>query len=250
MDIKVEFIREKICVHTQKGSCEYPLGGITCMIAAGEWDTLSNFLDIEKNFKRIEKYALEFLDNCFYSKEKLNKINGYILMSSNLELDRKKYTSNKIVSGRMFAGKMDMVVSDIYHINSPIDLINLEMMYSVINDMPINKCKNCNNYFVAGNSSAFYCDRIFKDGKSCKQFAGKKTFTDNLKKDEALLLYEKTYQATYYKAKVAKTAEEKERLSKRLNELKKYRLMYKRGEIKEKTFLEFVEDYGWEKKER
>ena len=153
MNLRVEFTGEKIIIHTEKKAVEYQLGTITCMISAGEWDELLQFLDEEKNYKKIEKYAANFLDKCFYSREKISKINGYMLCDSELNLSNKNYISNKKVSGRMLQGKADLVVSDIYLIDSLIDLINLEMMYAVINDMPINKCKNCNKYFVAGNAA-------------------------------------------------------------------------------------------------
>ena len=250
MNLRVEFTGEKIIIHSQKQTAEYQLGSITCMISAGEWDELLQFLEGQKNYKKIEKYALDFLDKCFYSREKLTKINGYMLCDSELNLSNKNYTLNKKVSGRMLHGKVDLVVSDIYLIDSLIDLINLEMMYAVTNDMPINKCKNCNKYFVAGNAAALFCDRLYTKDKTCKQFGGKKSFVDKLKKDEALLRYEKVYQATYYRLRRAKSKDEIEELSKRLQDLKNWRVKYKNGEAKEKPFIEFVERCERIKKER
>ena len=43
--------------------------------------------------------------------------------------DVANYISNKIVSGRMIQGKADLVISDIYIIDSLVDLINLEPDY-------------------------------------------------------------------------------------------------------------------------
>ena len=182
MNLRVEFTGEKIIIHTEKKTVEYQLGTITCMISAGEWDELLQFLDVQKDYKKIEKYATNFLDKCFHSREKNSKINGYMLCDSELNLSNKNYTSNKKVSGRMLQGKADLVVSDIYLIDSLIDLIALEMMYAVINDMPINKCNNCNKYFVAGNAAALFCDRLYTEDKTCKQFGGKKSFVDKLKR--------------------------------------------------------------------
>ena len=250
MNLRVEFIGEKITIHTEKKTVEYQLGTITCMISAGEWNELLQFLHAEKDYKKIEQYAANFLDKCFYSREKISKINGYMLCDSELNLSTKNYISNKKVSGRMLQGKADLVVSDIYLIDSLMDLINLEMMYAVINDIPINKCKNCNKYFVAGNAAALFCDRLYTEDKTCKQFGGKKSFVDKLKKDEALLRYEKVYQATYYRLRKAKTQSEIDVLNKRLQDLKNWRVKYKNGEVKEKPFIEFVEGYGWVKKER
>lgn len=242
MNLRVEFTGEKIIIHTEKNTIEYHLGTITCMISAGEWDELLEFLDEEKNYKKIEKYATNFLEKCFYSREKISKINGYMLCDSELNLSNKNYISNIKVSGRMIQGKVDLVVSNIYLIDSLIDLINLEMMYAVINDMPINKCKNCNKYFVAGNSAALFCDRLYTEEKTCKQFGGKKSFVDKLKKDEALLRYEKVYQATYYRLRKAEKQDEIDELNKRLQDLKIWRVKYKNGGIPELEFVEFLEE--------
>lgn len=250
MNLRVEFIGEKIIIHTEKKAVEHQLGTITCMISAGEWDELLQFLEIQKDYKKTEKYATNFLDKCFYSREKISKINGYMLCDSELNLSNKNYVLNKKVSGRMLQGKADLVVSDIYLIDSLIDLINLEAMYAVINDMPINKCKNCNKYFVAGNAAALFCDRIYTEDKTCKQFGGKKSFVDKLKKDEALLRYEKVYQATYYRLRKAETQSEIDVLNKRLEDLKNWRVKYKNGKVKATSFLNYVEEYGWMKKER
>ena len=250
MNLRVEFTGEKIIIYTEKKTVEYQLGTITCMISAGEWDELLQFLDTQKDYKKIEKYATNFLDNCFYIREKISKINGYMLCDSEQNLSNKNYTSNKKVSGRLLQGKADLIVSDIYLIDSLIDLINLEMMYAVINYMPINKCKNCDKYFVAGNAAALFCDRLYTEDKTCKQFGGKKSFVDKLKKDEALLIYEKVYQATYYRLRKAETQAEIDVLNKRLENLKNWRVKYKNGEVKATPFLEFVEGYGWVKKEQ
>lgn len=249
MNLRVEFIGEKIIIHTEKKTVEYQLGTITCMISAGEWDELLQFLYEEKDYKKIEKYAANFLDKSFYSREKISKINGYMLCDSELNLSNKNYISNKKVSGRILQGKADLVVSDIYLIASLIDLINLEMMYAVINDVPINKCKNCNKYFVAGNAAALFCDRLYTEDKTCKQFGGKKSFVDKLKNDEALLRYEKAYQATYYRLRKAQSQDEIDKLNKRLQELKTWRVKYKNDEIEEKAFIEFVNDNSWNTKE-
>ena len=118
------------------------------------------------------------------------------------------------------------------------------MMYAVTNDMPINKCRNCNKYFVAGNAAALFCDRLYTEDRTCKQFGGKKSFVDKLKKDESLLRYEKVYQVTYYRLRKAKSKDEIDALNKRLQDLTTWRVKYKNEEVKEKSFMEFVEGYG------
>ncbi len=52
MNLRVEFIGEKIIIHTEKKAVEHQLGTITCMISAGEWDELLQFLEVQKDYKK------------------------------------------------------------------------------------------------------------------------------------------------------------------------------------------------------
>lgn len=240
MEIKVDITGNQIKIMNGDESVRYPLGSISCMFAEGEWHTLLSFLDIERNLKKLEAYANNFLEKCFYSTDILKKINGYMLCDAELNLSSRKYTSNKIISGRMTDGKEEMIVTDIYNISSPIDLINLEMMYAVIEDVTITKCKNCGKYFVAGKVGAQYCDRIYSDNRTCKQIGAKKFYNENLNENEALKLYEKVYQATYYKLRKAKSKEERMPIHERILELKLHRQLYKNDLITEEDFVKFL----------
>ena len=69
MNLRVEFIGEKIIIYIEKKTVEYQLGSITCMISAGEWDELLQFLDVQKDYihcsdKIFEKKYLIFERTC------------------------------------------------------------------------------------------------------------------------------------------------------------------------------------------
>ena len=58
----------------------------------------------------------------------------------------------------------------------------LNAVFSSYYNFKIVKCKNCNKFFFAQKSDAIYCDRIFKDNKTCKNFIK----CENLKKGKGL----------------------------------------------------------------
>lgn len=233
MDIKILFAGDEIKI--RNGGQEYKtvLGNVTCMIAEGDWSTLLNFLDIQRNFSRYTAYAGNFLEKCFSEKEKQSKINGYKLCDSELGLSEKKYTVSKTIGES---------ISDTYHVTSVFDLINLEMLYAVMNDISISKCKSCGKYFAAWSAGAQYCERISDGGRTCKQAGAKRLFTESLKSDETLLQYEKAYQATYYKYKRAVSDKEKSALNQKILTLKNLRVRYKQGDISATDFFKLIDE--------
>lgn len=243
MNFQVQFSENKIKITGVKQDYETLIGNITCMISEKDARELSDIFDMKMEFKKYSEYAKYFLDTCFSTKDKLNKINGYLICDSTLNLNRNNYQVRKIVGGKGSKGKADLIIKDIYTLSSITDLINLEMMYAVIHDIPITKCKNCGKYFAANTAGGVYCERKNLDGKTCRQIGAKKKFNAEMKKDDALLLYEKIYQATYYRVRKAKSQDEIDELNKRLDELKNWRVKYKGGEVKENDFVKYIENY-------
>lgn len=241
METKVEFFENKIKILNGNKVYEDMLGNVTCLIAEQEWDAVLEFLDIQRGLDKYSVYAKKLLDKCFAGKEHADKIDGYMLCDREFDLNAKKYTVCKTVCRKTLDGRTELAVSDIYQVQSVAELINLEIMYAVVNDIAITKCKNCGKYFVANTAGGQYCERKIDGGRTCKQSGAKTLFYHNIKKDEALLLYEKTYQAIYYKVKKSTSAEEKNELENKLELLKIYRVKYKRGELSAEQFKKFFE---------
>ena len=65
-----------------------------------------------------------------------------------------------------------------------------------------------------------------------------------MKTDDVLLLYERTYQATYYKGRKLSPGIEKKKNDERLVRLKQYRIMYKQGELSGERFKKILEKYA------
>ncbi|NLB81194.1 MAG: hypothetical protein GX800_06215 [Clostridiaceae bacterium] len=80
--------------------------------------------------------------------------------------------------------------------------------------------------------------------KTCKQVGAKKQFVKKMKTDDVLHLYEKTYQATYYKGRKLSSGIEKKKNDELLSCLKTYRMKYKQGELSGERFKESLEKYG------
>ena len=96
-------------------------------------------------------------------------------------------------------------------------------------------------FFIAENHGIQYCDNIYKDGKTCRQIGAKKQFKEKVKSDSALSLYEKKYQALYYKRK--KTTDEKALMAikEKIAVYQDARSKYKKGEISSDEFISMLE---------
>lgn len=69
-------------------------------------------------------------------------------------------------------------------------------VYFVENNIPIKICKNCGKYFIPENrSSSVYCNRLYKDKKTCKEIGANIAYNEKLKKDEVNTLYRKILSA-------------------------------------------------------
>ena len=87
------------------------------------------------------------------------------------------------------------------------------------------------------HTGVLYSDRIFKNGKTCRQIGAKKQFADKVRANETLAKYEKIYQSFYYKKSKAKAAQEKAELTEKLTLLKENRIKFRNGEISEEEFI-------------
>ena len=201
------------------------------------WGNLDNvFGDVDKN--ELKKFALDMLERCFSTKDNQIKVNAFLQCEEDLSL---KYSYSMSMNYPIVApdGNIDFVDSfELKYIES---LILLEMMFCIKNNIPIVKCPNCEQFFIAHNTGVQYCDRIYKDGKTCRQLGAKKLFSDKLKSDELLLVYEKKYQALYHKLKRSTDDKEKLALTEKISKLKECRMKYKKSEISPEEFLKVLE---------
>ena len=237
MHIQASFISDSVKVVTEKCSLVFSLGYITYNIAADDWRDLDNVID-GADKQKLKKFALDMLERCFSTKDNEAKVNAFFQCEADLAM---KYSYSLSASHPIVTpdGGIDYV--DSYVLNSVESLILLEMMFSIKYNRPIVKCPNCKRFFIASNTGIQYCDRIFKDGKTCRQLGAKKLFSDKLKSDELLSAYEKKYQALYHKQKRTTDETEKLALADKLSTLKDLRMKYKKSLISPEEFMKALE---------
>ncbi len=84
----------------------------------------------------------------------------------------------------------------LYSFNSLMSVYYFCVLYFIENNIPIKICKNCGKYFIPENRiSSIYCNRIYKDKKTCKEIGANNAYNEKLKKDEVNSLYRKILSA-------------------------------------------------------
>ncbi len=214
------------------------VGQVTCLVAEGEWDKLS-WLDAD-DFKMndVQQLAKTFLEKCFVNSS--SPEDAYNKILKGFHLDDKQFSANRKILPMSMTNKK-RVIADRYYVDTLEDLIILEMLYAIERNTSFIKCKHCNKYFASANAGATYCDRINEGGKTCKQVAAKKTFSEALKSDETLAIHEKAYQALYYKSRKATDEKEAQKYQNKMAALRQARVNYKNGKWTADKLIEVIE---------
>lgn len=140
-----------------------------------EWGN-SEELDININSSfvylvRLKKFVEKFVNKGF---EDLSEFNHIALGQQ--AMTAKYYFSEKL--GLCLGLVMDNIGS----------LITLELLNLKNNNVLIKKCENCKKLFIPSNrSDEIYCDRIFKNGKTCKELG----YSEKVKNDAFKQMYTK-----------------------------------------------------------
>ena len=232
MNFEVVFGRGEEKIITEKGSYGVSIGGAACALASGGTTHIKTiFPDLD--MKRAKAEATKMLERCFSSKDKKKRIEGYLLCDEEFTLSKTKFPITKTVENFGDDGEFHFI--DMYYLSNFFDFLRLEMMYSLTNNMPIVKCGSCSKFFLADNPTMEYCD-----DEVCRQYGAKKRSKETKQADSLLLLYDKVYQATYYKHKTCTDDKQKNELHVKLKELMEYRMKYKKGEITAEKFEEIL----------
>ena len=85
-----------------------------------------------------------------------------------------------------------------FAIQSLEEMLYLEFMEMVKRGIRIKRCGLCDRYFVlADKRKRDYCDRIFENGRTCKQLGAKKRFHENVEADIYLQEFQRIYNRMY-----------------------------------------------------
>lgn len=177
-------------------------------------DTILNNIKNSKN-KLIEE--LEFLQNNF---ENLTPMEKLYLIDYNRKLLGKSpyYTENYFTStfepSKIFIKKYEnkdniinefknktVEIVETFILNNNDDLIRFELIQVIKNNIKINKCNLCNNYFIPlGRTDTLYCNRIYKNqNKTCEQIGARLKYIEKNKENPIHIQYEKAYRRMYSK---------------------------------------------------
>ena len=105
-------------------------------------------------------------------------------------------------------GTDDGILSE-YEINTPDDLISIELFNTVLSNLPMKKCRCCGEYFVpVGRSDSEYCSRItMGDEKRCDQIGAMKTFKGKYAQNPIYTEYNRVYKRNHSRLRNGKIYE-------------------------------------------
>lgn len=240
MNIDAIFTSSQALVSTEKGSYPASLGYITYFISIGQIEKFSHYFP-DEDFEKLKEYANVILEKCFSEKDNHKKIKAYFWCEEESKL-RNEISMMHSQPAVGTDGFVEMV--DSYKLTSLAAFMLLEAMYSIRYNIPIVKCPNCKQFFIGHHNGVLYCDRVYKNGKTCRQIGAKKQFADKVKANEILAKYEKIYQAAYYKKSKAADKKEQAALTEKLTLLKENRMKYRNGIINEADFIRFLDEFS------
>lgn len=112
-----------------------------------------------------------------------------------------------------------------------------------IKNILILQCKNCHKFFIPDSlHNIKYCNRIYKNGKTCREIGVESAYKRKLNEDEALKKYRSRYSSL---SSNASNYPDSTIALKRLEEFKKVgtekKKLYKDGKLSKEDFIKWIE---------
>lgn len=167
----------------------------------------------------------------------LGKASAAELMASlDASLTDKLYIDKKF---NMSFDFIDGQAVPVFFIESAHDLLALELMLVLNHGKLLKKCSCCGKYFFPeGRSDTQYCNRVGKDGYSCKKIGANRNYRKQGRADSVKILYDKvTKHNRYLKSKGVLTDTEYTRW---MTEAAAQHTRFKNGEISESTLTSWL----------
>ena len=124
--------------------------------------------------------------------------------------------------------------------------ISYKQLLSLDSNIKIKKCANCGKYFIPKTMhDTKYCDEIFKDNKTCKEFGRELAYKESLAQKPILKAYRSRYQTL---SKQASEREKHEMYEYFKKEGPSMRKKYIDGEITAKEFQDWIDSTKVRKK--
>ena len=152
--------------------------------------------------------------------------------------------ANKLYIDKTFNMSFDFIDNEavpVFFIESAHDLLALELMLVLSRGKLLKKCGCCGKYFFPeGRSDTHYCNRVGKDGYSCKKIGANRNYRKQGRADSVKILYDKvTKHNRYLKSKGALTETEYTRW---MTEAAAQHTRFKNGEISEDALTSWLSD--------
>ncbi len=109
------------------------------------------------------------------------------------EINDQNITGTKELLSKIHEGQQGVSILGCYIIENLEEMLFFEFTEMLKKGLVAKKCKLCGRYFVVKNRRRDYCDRIYKDGKTCKEAGSKITYKKTVGEDAALREYNTIY---------------------------------------------------------
>lgn len=167
-------------------------------------------LCLNKDNMRDRHVAEKFL-GFLYKYREFNKFvlkSGYALMPTKdglLDYEQVKYMNDNDISDTkqqlkiMNSDSKNLSVMNYYIIEHLYEMLYFEFMHIMKHGGQIKLCKNCGKYFILpDNRKREYCNRIFKDSKTCKEIGAAAVYKNTLGNNESpLKIAQREYNKMY-----------------------------------------------------
>lgn len=145
-------------------------------------------------------------------------LNEYFQNIALLKMIAEKYVTNQLeeqelrkilplvtnISAKFLCKENSSRLELCFFINDIVSLIALDILKSMEKNIVIKKCENCQKYFIPENrSDEIYCNRIFKNNKTCKQIG----YEEKASKDVFTKAYRKEYKTQHQRIRYNKHIE-------------------------------------------
>lgn len=95
----------------------------------------------------------------------------------------------------------DAELIEIYDVDNFFNIMYLEIINLINNNLKTKICENCNKIFIPKNITAEYCDRVIKNGRTCKDIGPAMKYQEKIAEDLVMQTYNKERAKRYMRNK-------------------------------------------------
>ena len=171
------------------------LGHSSLLLLIISWYLTHRYLQIDLNSKKLPVLLEEYLTDIYTYFQSLKQM-CVGCISEQLSIEDLAHLSQTIYTKIGIDKKKQLTKT--YHVEGLTSLIALDAVHLLTSEIMVNKCENCNKYFIpTSRVDEIYCDNIFYNKKTCKQLG----YEIKLRNDPFKSAYRTAYKTQRAKAK-------------------------------------------------